>query len=108
MLKELQQCIMQKYMQLKIFLFQRRNFPIHQLYMSEHAAQRFPRSFRALCFHSFSYFSYWILHGSQSTRQGRVDFKHSCPIEQHITALAALPLKHPARSMLSDTQSISH
>lgn len=42
------------------------------------------------------------------SRRGRVDFKQSCPIEQHITALPALPLKNTGQSMLSGIQSISH
>ncbi len=93
-------------------LFRRRILPIHQLYDRTSSSkifvqlQRFVFSWLSLF---FFFFFYSILHSvylCQSVRQGRVDFKQSCPIKQHITALPALPLKHPGWSMLSGTQSI--
>lgn len=62
--------------------------------MTENPSQRRLYNFRGSCF----LIPNCILHSvcpCQSARRGRLDFKRSCPIEQHITALPALPLKRP-------------
>ena len=87
-----------------------RFLPVHRCYDRNIHLEVFRTSSEACVFLAFSYFD-CILHSDclcQSARQGSVDFKQSCPIEQHFTGLPALPLKHPGWSMLSCAQSISH